>query len=43
MIARMMAVHMIVEALLGEIAEEAAVAVVVVIDKNAPYIRRISF
>ncbi len=36
MIARMMAVHMIVEALLGEIAEEAAVAVG--IDENAPYI-----
>ncbi|CEY75486.1 Uncharacterised protein [Streptococcus pneumoniae] len=36
MIARMMAAHMIVEDLLGEIAEEAAVAVV--IDKNAPYI-----
>lgn len=36
MIARMMAAHMIVEDLLGEIAEEAVVAVV--IDKNAPYI-----
>ncbi len=37
MIARMMAAHMIVEGLLGEIAEEAAVAAVV-IDENAPYI-----
>jgi hypothetical protein len=35
MIARMMAVHMIVEDLLVEIVEAAAVAV---IDENAPYI-----